>query len=69
MKIGLGITDQNALTYFEELVNRIVSDRGLEENKRKDFLQMCVNMLIEDPSLTDPDTKVDEFGDAWSTKG
>ncbi|XP_067948400.1 cytochrome P450 3A24-like [Watersipora subatra] len=69
MKLGLTFFNVKAMNYFSDISNRIITERSQEESKQKDFVQLCINQLIDDPELTDSDTQVDKYGRAWSTKG
>ena len=68
-KIGISIFDLEALGYFGGVVNKIIGSRGQEVTKHKDFVQLCVDQLIDEPDLSDPATQIDKKGQVWSTKG
>ncbi|XP_067950041.1 lithocholate 6-beta-hydroxylase-like isoform X2 [Watersipora subatra] len=68
-KFGLSFINMEALSYFEDLSNQIITERGQDDLKQKDFVQLCTNQLIDEPALRDPETQVDKYGRAWSTKG
>ena len=67
--MGLSSFDMEALDYFENATNKIISGRSTESSEQKDFVQLCRNHMVDDPKPSDPDTKIDKFGISWTTKG
>ena len=61
--------DNDAVDYFRGITERIVKDRGEDGSKQKDFVQLCLDKLIDDPKPGHPDTKIDKYGQPWSPKG
>ncbi|XP_067931668.1 cytochrome P450 3A16-like [Watersipora subatra] len=68
-KVGVSLFDEEALGYFETVTSKIISDRGLEDSREKDFVQLCLSQLIDDPKISDSDSQVDRYGQVWSSKG
>ncbi|XP_067931669.1 cytochrome P450 3A11-like [Watersipora subatra] len=68
-RLGISILDADALHHFETVTSKIISDRGLEDSREKDFVQLCLSQLIDDPKISDSGSQVDRYGQVWSSKG
>jgi len=68
-KFGISILDMEATRYFKDVTGRIFDGRSNETTKQKDFIQLCLNLLVDDPKQGDADAQVDKYGQVWTTKG
>ena len=69
LKLGLSIFDVEALDYFQGVTNKIITERSTESSEQKDFVQLCLDHMVDNPKPSEPGTEVDRHGILWTTKG
>lgn len=65
---NIGLINQNANTYFENLCSRIIEDRRKDKSGGTDFLQTLADNYVE-PAKGDSNVMVDEHGKLWTREG
>ena len=61
--------DNDAVDYFRGITDRIIQGREGDTSGQKDFVQLCLDKLIEDPKPGQQDTSIDRYGQPWSPRG
>ncbi|KAF6021788.1 hypothetical protein EB796_019911 [Bugula neritina] len=59
---------QESMTYFENLVNRVLDLKREDAQKRNDFLSMCINNMVDIKNVDKDSVKVSD-GKTWTTQG
>lgn len=67
--LGLDLFDMKAAEYFKSLLDKLIAGRE-PESKDKDFLQLCLNKIVPQPTDTsEATTHKDKYGILWSENG